>query len=482
MHILKIRSLPRFGNDPAFYCAVCTGLLITVTAGCRDDVARSTPSGDVAERAARREQDADTTADDSQPFRIPEINLENIDAAVADAIRGAMQNVRQSRTSADRWGHLGMVLLAHDFRAPAAVCFAHAGELNPNEPRWPLFQARAIRVSQPLHAIPLMEKALALFPNTSARADVLVLRLQLAELLIERDLLDEAAEQIQMVLTLDAENARAHYETGRLAFLKNDFAGCLKHLQRAESLGAIRKQGALLAAEAQRRLGDVKAADEQRARAARLSKSTWPDPFSQQLAKLRTGLKARLVRAEFLYAQQKIDDSIDLLEKTIVDYPESQWARILLARALIRLRRLAEAEQALTDALELSPDSVEAHFRMGVTLQLQQRYREAAKWFEQALQLKPDFAMAHKNLGFCHINLGELDAAVASLYRAVESQPDFTDGWKMLGKAEESRGNVAQARQAYQKALALDPDNHAIRESLRLLDVDATFDPSDLDP
>jgi tetratricopeptide (TPR) repeat protein len=440
------------------------------------------PERVAARTAASEEATSGTAADDSQLLRLPSIDLESIDHAVAAAIQEALNAVQQSPNSAERWGRLGMVLLAHDFRGRAAECFDRAGQLDSREPRWPHFRARAIRVSQPLQAIPLMEEAISLCVDKSKRTEALTLRLQLAELLIDRNFLDEATPQIKQVLAMDTQNARAHYELGRLAFLEGDFAGCLEELGRAESLGAVSKQGCLLAAEAHRRLGDVQVAEQQRARAAKLPKAKWPDPFLTEVTKLRTGLKARLTMAEYLYGQQKVQASINVLEPTIQAYPDSSWARILLARALIRLRRLSEAEKVLTEALELSPDSVEAHFRMGVTLQLQQRYREASKWFENALQFKPDFAMAHKNLGFCRINLGEFDAAVASVRRAVECQPDFVEGWKTLGQAEEKRGNIEQARLAYQKALTLEPEDRALRERLRLLDVDATFDPSDLEP
>ncbi len=475
--------MSRFDNDLRMRCAVYAVLLIIVpTGGCRDEAAPATSDRDVSTTAARVEPKPDTAAKDAQLDRFPRIDLESIDHAVAAAIQEAMNGVEQSPDSAERWGQLGMILLAHDFRVPAAECFDRAGQLDSREPRWPHFQARAIRVDQPVQAIPRMEEAISLYADKSQRTEELLLRLQLAELLIDRNLLDEATQQIRVVLSIDAQNARAHYELGRLAFLKNDFAGCLEELGRAESLGTTRKQGCLLAAEAHRRLGDVQAAERQRARAAKLPKSNWPDPFLAELSKLKTGLKARLSMAEYLYAQQQVQASIDLLEPTIQQYPDSSWARILLARALIRLRRLSEAETVLTEALELSPDSVEAHFRMGVALQLQRKYREASKWFENSLQFKPDFAMAHKNLGFCQINLGELDAAVASLTRAIECQPDFVEGWKTLGEAEEKRGNIEQARLAYQKALTLEPDDRALRESLRLLDVDTTFDPSDLEP
>ena len=455
--------------------AVCVGLLVLAISGCRDE--GTAPGVGVSDT---RGHDAKQVARGPQPRTLPEIDLENIDNAVATAIREAMNSVRKTPDTAQNWGHLGMVLLAHDFRAPAAECFGHACQLNPNDARWPLFHARAIRTAEPLKAIPLMEKALALFPDSYPEA--LVLRLQLAELLIERHSLDKAVAQVQNVLALDDQNARAYYNLGRLRFLKDDFAGCLESIRRAEALGVTRKQGALLAAEAHRRLGDHQSADARRARAERLpSKSSWPDPFDQQLAQLRTGLKGQLSRAEYLYAQNKIDESKVLLKKTIADYPDSTWARILLARALIRQRQLAKAEQTLAEALELSPESVEAHFRMGVTFQLRQQYQEALPWFEQALRYKPDFAMAHRNLGFCLVNLGDFEAAAVSLHRAVESQPDFLDGWSLLGQIEEKRGKVEQARQAYQKALTLEPDNSEIRNRLRLLDVDTTVDPSDLD-
>ena len=99
---LTIRPIPHFGNDQV-RLAVCAGLLITVTGGCRDDAA---PAGDVSKTATSHQTGSDTAADDSRPFQVPDIDLENIDDAVAVAVRGAVQRVRQSPISAGRWGHL----------------------------------------------------------------------------------------------------------------------------------------------------------------------------------------------------------------------------------------------------------------------------------------------------------------------------------------------------------------------------------------
>src|SRR5207302_11227917 len=71
----------------------------------------------------------------------PVVDLQGVEPRVAAAIEEARASVNHSPASAESWGRLGMVLLAHQFWEEARRCFVEAERLNRAEPRWPYFQA-----------------------------------------------------------------------------------------------------------------------------------------------------------------------------------------------------------------------------------------------------------------------------------------------------------------------------------------------------
>jgi cytochrome c-type biogenesis protein CcmH/NrfG len=71
----------------------------------------------------------------------PTIPLDGVEKAVADAITSAREQVEEQPRSAEAWGQLGRVLLAHNFNRQADQCFAQAEKLDGTQPRWPYHQA-----------------------------------------------------------------------------------------------------------------------------------------------------------------------------------------------------------------------------------------------------------------------------------------------------------------------------------------------------
>ena len=90
--------------------------------------------------------------------RPPEVDLAGIDPAIKKAIEEARSKVIAEPDSAQAWGRLGMVLITHDFRLPAAFCLEQAERLDPAEVRWPYFQALgAIAFGEGEKALPKLE-------------------------------------------------------------------------------------------------------------------------------------------------------------------------------------------------------------------------------------------------------------------------------------------------------------------------------------
>jgi hypothetical protein len=81
------------------------------------------------------------------------------------------------------------------------------------------------------------------------------------------------------------------------------------------------------------------------------------------------------------------------------------------ARALLALRRPAEALPHCEAAIALEPGFAEAHDKLGVALYDLGRFDEALASFDRALALRPNLADARLNRSMCLLLMGRFDAA-----------------------------------------------------------------------
>lgn len=436
------------------------------------------PAGDDA-RATAATTAAAATPDRraaSKRMPLPVLDLADLDPASAQVIQAARAHVRDDLLAADGWGQLGMTLMAHDILEPAARCFAQAARLDGNEARWPYFEAIAVRAVEPETAIVLLEQAAQRFGDEPNAAG-----LRLAELLIDRNQLEQAKRVLEGILNKDPANAWACRTMGRIHLLQKNFHACLTSLQGASEHGTPSKQGLLLAAEAHRRLGDLDAATRDRARAAKQPNAVLPDPHYQEIVRLRTGLKTHLTHADDLFVKGRVDESIKIARQAIAEYPDSEWARILLARGLIRQRRLDQAKAVLRETLRLAPNSYEAHFRMGVAFQVAGDFAMAVNWFEKTIELNPRSAVAYRNSGMCNFATQNYDAAEEDFKQAVEVAPNYFDGHMALGNFYIKVGKQTRARAALLSASRLKPDDRRVKDMLASLGDDQSFSETDLD-
>src|SRR5207244_4080191 len=173
-------------------------------------------------------------------------------------------------------------------------------------------------------------------------------------------------QQFERIVQLEPGNARAHVGLARLAIRRGDPQTSRGHLDRAAGDVHAKKAARLLLAEVEQRLGHEVPADELRQAAELPDDPAWPDPFWDDVARLRTGLNAHLSRAERWLRQGRVPDAISVLQQCVRDYPDSHSAWLLLGRAMIKQRNLKVAEQALRTAVKRAPDSAEAQFHLGV--------------------------------------------------------------------------------------------------------------------
>jgi tetratricopeptide (TPR) repeat protein len=398
-------------------------------------------------------------------LELPSLDLTGADPAVATAIEAARAAVRQSPRSAAAWGHLGMILGAHTFPTEANRCFAYAEQLDPREPRWPYYQGTELCLNDSEVAIAKLQRAVELVDGSFEAA-----RLRLGELLLRQGRLDEAEAQFRRVLDQHAKNARAHLNLARLARERDDLQVSLEHLNHAMADVHTQKASHVLAAEVHRRLGEETVASQERQRAAKLPRDLdWPDRFVEEVMRLRTGKQVRLAAAAGLISQGKSREAAALLRRMVQDYPDSDWAWLLLGRALLGENDLASAEAPLRTAVKLAPDSMEAHFYLGVALLLEGNPRDAAACFRRATEIKPDFAEGHHNLAHCLLRQGDQAGAIAAFRVALNCKPNYPEAHLDLGELLVQQGQTALALQHLKAAAQLNPANPRTQKLLEQL-------------
>jgi tetratricopeptide (TPR) repeat protein len=344
------------------------------------------------------------------------------DPAVKEAVASARKKVVAAPRSGAAWGDLGKVLLAHDAWADGAACLLQAERLAPGESRWPYLYGMAKRLQgDPEAALPRFRRAVEL-----AGDDPPVLRLRLADALLEQGRLEEAEVQYRRALRPDegTSNPWAHLGLARLLAQRGQLTEGLTCVRTAAQSPPTRAAALTLLAEIHQRLGDPAAArDDLALRAAAPADLAPPDPFSDEVNQTRVGLEGDYSRARALLNQERIEEALAQFQGTTQRYPDSEIAWRMLGTIRIRQGDLAGAEQNLETAVRLVPDSFESRFLLGLVQYRRERYVAGAATFRRVLELKPDCVEAHGNLADCLNRQGDRAGAIAVFQTALRYHP-----------------------------------------------------------
>jgi tetratricopeptide (TPR) repeat protein len=357
----------------------------------------------------------------------PEVEFTGADPDVVAAVGAARAAVLRSPRSGAAWGHLGMVLRAHDYGQEANVCFAEAERLEPRDPRWPYLHGLTLLLTDLDRGIDKVRRAVELSgPSRPAP------RLRLAEALLARGRPDEAESEFRHVLDHEPDNPRALLGLGRLLVRRDDLAGSLPYLRAARDGPFTHKAATHLLAEVYGRSGEEGALHDLGDVAGLPDDPPWPDPFVEEVERLQVGLQVVLAQADELLQQGRGGDAVGLLQQAVERRPESDQAWLTLGRTLIRLSDYPAAQRTLRTAVRIAPGSVEGWFHLGVALYLGGDHRAAADCFRKATELKPDHALAHYNLGQCSKEIGDRAGAVEAFRAVLRIQPDHAAARKEL--------------------------------------------------
>ncbi|NOS99621.1 MAG: tetratricopeptide repeat protein [Phycisphaerales bacterium] len=211
--------------------------------------------------------------------------------------------------------------------------------------------------------------------------------------------IDGAIDRFKTALTIDPESPDAHAQLGAALGINGDRAGAVLHLREA----------------------------------CRISPTYGPAWSNLAFALLEQG-----TADEFTEGLQAARKSVEL-------EPNNESARFLLAAALDRADKSAEAVEHLAILIKNHPEDIPTRLRYGIALRRSGKLTEAVGVFNEILAQNDDVAFGYVGLSETYLELEDVKAAVDTGVKAVELDPYSADGHVALANAYIESGDAEKA-------------------------------------
>jgi tetratricopeptide (TPR) repeat protein len=274
-------------------------------------------------------------------------------------------------------------------------------------------------------------------------------RLTLANLYIAISAYEEAEEQLNEALKLDAGNTQLWFMLGRSLSRQNKWEEALKAFQNAAEIDPHDPYTLYNIGDAFLGLGESEKAVDPLQQAVRWKHDFNLAHYDLSLAFLRL---------------KEYEEAETAARAALGDDPKMmfQWSNLgkgateNLGIALMNQGRLEEAEACFRRNLNLIAPT---HFNLGLTLFRMKHFEDALENFRRAVELNPGDPEYHNLLGQTYDQLGYSNEAEGSLRRSIELDRNYALGHYDLGVILAKReGRRREALEVFTHALKIDPN------------------------
>ena len=169
----------------------------------------------------------------------------------------------------------------------------------------------------------------------------------------------------------------------------------------------------------------------------------------------------------------ELEEALSAFKRAVVLQPESASFRNDLGAVYFTLERCDDAEFELRQAVEINENLLEANFNLARTLFDCEQVSESVPYFQKVIDIDAvSLPPAYTYLARAYIQQSQLDKAVTEATKGALLPPANAEAYYWLGQAYEIRGgadDLAKAKDAYERALEIDPDFASAREALSQL-------------
>jgi tetratricopeptide (TPR) repeat protein len=300
-----------------------------------------------------------------------------------------------------------------------------------------------------------------------------------------------AAEQaVEQAIAVGTKSVEAHNAMGLLHLARNQPEQAEKAFKAAADLAPVRSAARVRFAEY---LSSTGRNEEAIAYATDLTKQA-PDFLSAWIFLARIAINAkqydqglsllnnvfsrdadnvdgRLLQAQAWLATGEIKKAVEQLERMNKAYASVPIIKYQLARAYVESKNVAQAAVTVEQALAIDPNYVDAILLLAELNIRAGKADVSVKALENLRKTRPDLAQARLVLADAYRTLGRQEDAAALFREQVRNAPPSAEPYYYTGVLLREQNKPAEARQAFEKALELAPDNTAPIEQLVEMDI-----------
>jgi tetratricopeptide (TPR) repeat protein len=308
--------------------------------------------------------------------------------------------------------------------------------------------------------------------------------------------LSTAVNALQQALAADPKSSAAHMAMGNLHLVQKDLKQAGEEFKKAADLAPVRSIERLKYAEFEWGAGN---ADEVRRIATDMTKSApdylpgwfWLAELAYKDKKYDEALSllenvfgrddqyfdGRRLQSDVLLAKGDTKKALEVLERLDQTYPDTAFVKFTLGRAYLQNNNLNQAKVALDEAVSLNPGYDDAALLLA-QVNLSTGHGEAViEPMTSLLKRRPDLRNAALVLAGAYGSLERFDDAAVVLEEQAKLAPNDPQPLIALGMICRQATRNDQARQAFEKAAQISPDNLFLVDQLVELDVlDKHFD------
>jgi len=194
------------------------------------------------------------------------------------------------------------------------------------------------------------------------------------------------------------------------------------------------------------------------------------DYFRQTIDRSKDSFLANYFLGSLLLQLKRNLDAVPYLEKSLesVSAPARRMPIIgSLASAYDALGRFEIADSLFQQALAIDPDNSTILNNYGYSLSIRgERFNEALKMALKALEQEPENGSFLDTVGWIHYLMKDYENAANYLEKAWEVRKTSAEVADHLGDVYEKLGKMAAAKEKWQEALNLEPDNETVKAKL----------------
>ena len=257
---------------------------------------------------------------------------------------------------------------------------------------------------------------------------------------------DQAIASFERMAKMFPQVPAVYYQLALARLANNETDKAIGNLNQAVNLNPKFTDAILLLAEIQIRNGNVAPA------------IISLEQLTQQQPQI---VSARLLLADAYRAQGRLDSAVQIYRELEKAYPQNPQAPLLLGTAFLQQKKNTEARMEFDHALELAPDYLPA-LEQAVNLDLMEKqYAAAQQRVQQQAGQNPKAAALQLLLAKVLVARGDTNQAESALLKAIELQPDSQLAYLMLAQLYTAANQNQKALADLQAALAKNPKDVA---------------------